>query len=168
MSKPTALLQGTLYLLILKILALGPRTGWPISQRLEQMSNEVLQVSHGSLYPALHKLETEGWVRGEWKESDTGRQAKFYSLTRAGRKQLLVERENWTRLSVAINGRWPCRRPISSAVSAISLRSTSAFVGFAGVSVMINPMRPRPSARSTAALTSDFDNPSAKPTARIP
>jgi len=104
MSKPTSLLQGTLYLLILKILALGPKTGWAISHRLEQMSNEVLQVSHGSLYPALHKLETEGWIAGEWKESDTGRQAKYYSLTRAGRKQLRLETENWTRLSGAING----------------------------------------------------------------
>jgi PadR family transcriptional regulator PadR len=104
MSKPTALLQGTLYLLILKILDLEPRTGWAISQRLGQMSNDVLQVSHGSLYPALHKLEAEGWVRGEWKESDTGRQAKFYSLTRAGRHQLRMEMETWTRLSGAING----------------------------------------------------------------
>jgi PadR family transcriptional regulator PadR len=104
MSKPAALLQGTLDLLILKILDLGPRTGWAISQRLEQMSNEVLQVSHGSLYPALHKLETEGWIQGEWKESDTGRQAKFYSLTRPGRKQLRLEVENWARLSGAING----------------------------------------------------------------
>jgi PadR family transcriptional regulator PadR len=104
MSKPTALLQGTLYVLILKILDLEPRTGWVIAQRLGQMSNEVLQVSHGSLYPALHKLESEGWIRGEWKESDTGRQAKFYSLTRAGRKQLRLETENWSRLSGAING----------------------------------------------------------------
>ena len=104
MSKPAALLQGTLYLLILKILDLEPRTGWTISQRLRQMSNETLQASHGSLYPALHKLEHEGWIRGEWKESDTGRPAKFYSLTRAGRRQLRVETANWTRLSEAING----------------------------------------------------------------
>ncbi|MGO9094710.1 MAG: PadR family transcriptional regulator [Bryobacteraceae bacterium] len=104
MSKPTALLQGTLYLLILKILDLEPRTGWTVSQRLRQMSNETLQASHGSIYPALHKLEHEGWIRGEWKESDTGRPAKFYSLTRAGRRQLRVEAANWTRLSVAING----------------------------------------------------------------
>ena len=104
MSKPAALLQGTLYLLILKILELEPRTGWAVSQRLRQMSNEILQVSHGSLYPALHKLEHEGWIRGEWKESDTGRQAKFYSLTRAGRRQLSLEAANWTRLSAAISG----------------------------------------------------------------
>ena len=104
MSKPTAILQGTLFLLILKILELEPRTGWAISQRLRQMSNETLQASHGSLYPALHKLEHEGWIRGEWKESTTGRPAKFYSLTRAGRRQLRVEAENWTRLSAAVNG----------------------------------------------------------------
>jgi transcriptional regulator len=103
-SKPTALLQGTLYLLILKILDLEPRTGWAISQRLRQMSNETLQASHGSLYPALHKLEHEGWIRGEWKESETGRQAKLYSLTRAGRRQLQVEAALWTKLSEAVNG----------------------------------------------------------------
>lgn len=104
MSRPAALLQGTLYLLILKILDLEPRTGWSLSQRLRQMSNETLQVSHGSLYPALHKLEHEGWIRGEWKESDAGRPVKLYSLTRAGRRQLRQESENWTRLSAAING----------------------------------------------------------------
>lgn len=104
MSKPTALLQGTLFLLILKILELEPRTGWAISQRLRQMSNETLQASHGSLYPALHKLEHEGWISGEWKESQTGRPAKFYSLTRAGRRQLRLEAANWTRLSAAVNG----------------------------------------------------------------
>lgn len=104
MSKPAALLQGTLDLLILKILDLEPRTGWAISKRLRQMSNETLQVSHGSLYPALHKLEHEGWIRGEWKESPTGRPAKFYSLTRAGRRQLRLETTNWTRLSAAVNG----------------------------------------------------------------
>src|SRR5437016_11629172 len=99
MSKPTALLQGTLDLLILKILDLEPRTGWSISQRLRQMSNETLQVSHGSLYPALHKLEHDGWIRGEWAESETGRPLKVYSLTRTGRRQLSLERANWTRLS---------------------------------------------------------------------
>src|SRR5947209_3709416 len=104
MSRPSALLQGTLYLLILKILELEPRTGWAISQRLRQMSNEALQVSHGSLYPALHKLEHEGWIRGQWKESPTGRPAKFYALTRAGRRQLRLEAENWTRLTGAITG----------------------------------------------------------------
>jgi transcriptional regulator len=103
-SKPTALVQGTLYLLILKILDLEPRTGWTISQRLRQMSNETLQASHGSLYPALHKLEHEGWILGEWQESPAGRPVKVYSLTRAGRKQLRVEAANWTKLSSAING----------------------------------------------------------------
>jgi len=104
MSKPAALLQGTLYLLILKILDLEPRTGWAISQRLRQMSNETLQASHGSLYPALHKLEHEGWIAGEWQESPGGRPVKLYSLTSAGRQQLQVETENWTRLSAAVNG----------------------------------------------------------------
>jgi PadR family transcriptional regulator PadR len=103
-SKPAALLQGTLYLLILKILDLEPRTGWSISQRLRQMSKETLQVSHGSLYPALHKLEHEGWIRGEWRDPGAGRPAKFYSLTRAGRRQLRLEAAHWTRLSSAING----------------------------------------------------------------
>ena len=104
MSRPSSLLQGTLYLLILKILDLEPRTGWAISQRLRQMSNETLQVSHGSLYPALHKLEHDGLIRGQWKESDTGRPAKFYSLTAAGRRQLRVEASTWSRLSEAVNG----------------------------------------------------------------
>jgi transcriptional regulator len=104
MGKPSALVQGTLHLLILKLLQLEPLTGWTISQRLRQMSNETLQASHGSLYPALHKLEHEGWIRGEWRDSPTGRSAKYYSLTRAGRKQLGVEQANWTRLSSAING----------------------------------------------------------------
>jgi PadR family transcriptional regulator PadR len=104
MSRPSSLLQGTLYLLVLKILDLEPRTGWAISQRLRQMSNETLQVSHGSLYPALHKLEHDGLIRGQWKESDTGRPAKFYSLTAAGRRQLRVEASTWSRLSEAVNG----------------------------------------------------------------
>ena len=104
MSKPTALVQGTLYLLILKILDLEPRTGWAISQRLRQMSNETLQASHGSLYPALHKLEYEGWIAGVWRESPGGRPAKVYSLTPAGRRQLRVEAANWTKLSSAIDG----------------------------------------------------------------
>lgn len=104
MSKPTSLLQGTLYLLILKILDLEPRTGWTISQRLRQMSNETLQASHGSLYPALHKLEHEGWISGEWQQADGGRPVKMYSLTRAGRRQLRLETANWTRLSAAVNG----------------------------------------------------------------
>jgi transcriptional regulator len=104
MSKPQALVQGTLSLLILKIVDLEPRTGWDISQRLRQMSNETLQASHGSLYPALHKLEHEGWLRGKWRESADGRPAKVYSLTRAGRRQLKLETVQWAKLSTAING----------------------------------------------------------------
>jgi transcriptional regulator len=95
-------LQGTLNLLLLKILALEPLNGWAISQRLKQISHEVLQVSDGSLYPALHKLEQEGWISAEWKASDNNRRAKFYSLTRLGRKQLEREAANFTRLSGAI------------------------------------------------------------------
>ena len=104
MSKPQALLQGTLSLLILKILDLEPRTGWSISRRLREMSNETLQASHGSLYPALHRLEREGWIRGKWHELDGGRPTKIYSLTPAGRRQLALERGQWEKLSVAING----------------------------------------------------------------
>lgn len=103
MSKPSDLVQGTLDLLLLKMLALEPLNGWAISQRLRQMSGEVLQVSDGSLYPALHKLEQEGWISAEWKASDNNRRAKFYSLTRLGRKQLDKEAANWTRLSDAIS-----------------------------------------------------------------
>jgi len=103
-SKPAALLQGTLDLLILTILNLEPKTGWAISQRLRQMSNETLQVSHGSLYPALHKLEAQGWIQGKWQESaESGRPAKLYLLTAAGRRQLRKEAENWSRLSSAVN-----------------------------------------------------------------
>jgi transcriptional regulator len=102
MSKPTDLVQGTLDLLILKILALEPMHGWAISQRLKQVSNDILQVSDGSLYPALHKLEQEGWITAEWKPSENNRRAKFYSLTRPGRKELEKEAANWTRLSAAI------------------------------------------------------------------
>ena len=102
MSKPTDLVQGTLDLLILKILALEPLNGWAIGQRLKQVSDEVLQVSDGSLYPALHKLEQEGWITAEWKPSENNRRAKFYSLTRLGRKELEKEAANWTRLSAAI------------------------------------------------------------------
>jgi transcriptional regulator len=104
MSKPASLLQGTLHLLILKILDLEPRTGWSIAKRLRQMSNDTLQVSHGSLYPALHKLEHEGWICGEWKQSPGGRPAKFYKLTRAGRRQLQHEAAQWIKLSEAITG----------------------------------------------------------------
>jgi PadR family transcriptional regulator PadR len=103
MSKPTDLVQGTLDLLILKILALQPLHGWAVSQRLKQVSGEVLQVSDGSLYPALHKLEQEGWIKAEWKPSDNNRRAKFYSLTRPGRKHLERETANWNRLSTAIS-----------------------------------------------------------------
>jgi PadR family transcriptional regulator PadR len=103
MSKPSDLVQGTLDLLLLKILALQPLNGWAISQRLRQISGEVLQVSDGSLYPALHKLEQEGWISAEWKASDNNRRAKYYSLTPLGRKQLDRETANWTRLSDAIS-----------------------------------------------------------------
>jgi PadR family transcriptional regulator, regulatory protein PadR len=102
-SKPPDLVQGTLDLLILKILALQPLNGWAISQRLKQISTDVLQVSDGSLYPALHKLEQEGWVKAEWRPSENNRRAKFYSLTRPGRKHLEREAANWDRLSAAIS-----------------------------------------------------------------
>ena len=97
MSRPSDLVQGTLDLLLLKILALEPLNGWAISQRLTQVSGDVLQVSDGSLYPALHKLEQEGWITAEWKASENNRRAKFYSLTRLGRGQLQKEAANWTR-----------------------------------------------------------------------
>ncbi len=103
MSKPSDLVQGTLDLLILKMLALEPMNGFAIGQRLKQLSSEILQVSDGSLYPALHKLEQEGWVSSEWRRSENNRRAKFYSLTRAGKKQLQVESGNWERLAAAIS-----------------------------------------------------------------
>ena len=102
MSKPPDLLQGTLDLLILKMLALEPMPGWAVGRRLKQVSSDVLQVSDGSLYPALHKLEHAGWIRSEWKPSENNRRAKFYSLTRLGRKQLQSESADWERLSGAI------------------------------------------------------------------
>jgi transcriptional regulator len=102
-SKPSDLVQGTLDLLILKILALEPLHGWAIGVRLRQVSGEILQVSDGSLYPALHKLEHEGWITSEWKPSENNRRAKFYSLTRAGRRHLENETANWNRLSAAIS-----------------------------------------------------------------
>jgi PadR family transcriptional regulator len=102
MSKPSDLVQGTLDLLILKIVALEPTHGWAISQRLKQVSGDVLQVSDGSLYPALHKLEQEGWIKAEWRPSENNRRAKFYTLTRLGRRQLEAEASNWARLSAAI------------------------------------------------------------------
>jgi PadR family transcriptional regulator, regulatory protein PadR len=102
MSKPTDLVQGTLDLLILKILALEPQHGWAIGQRLKQVSGDVLSVSDGSLYPALHKLEQGGWIKAEWKPSENNRRAKFYSLTPLGRRELEKESANWNRLSAAI------------------------------------------------------------------
>ena len=103
LSRPTDLVQGTLDLLILKILALEPLHGWAIGQRLRQVSDHVLQVSDGSLYPALHKLENEGWIKSAWKPTENNRRAKFYSLTRPGRRQLDEETANWDRLSAAIS-----------------------------------------------------------------
>ena len=103
MSKPPDLEQGTLDMLLLKILALEPMNGYAISQRLKQVSRDVLQVSDGSLYPALHKLEQEGWIKAEWKTTDNNRRAKFYSLTKLGRRQLETEARNWSRLSAAIS-----------------------------------------------------------------
>ena len=103
LSKPSDLVQGTLDLLLLKILALQPMNGWAISLRLKSISGDVLQVSEGSLYPALHKLEQEGWITAEWKPSENNRRAKFYSLTRPGRKHLEKESANWSRLSGAIS-----------------------------------------------------------------
>jgi PadR family transcriptional regulator, regulatory protein PadR len=103
MSRPSDLVQGTLDLLLLKILALEPLHGWAISQRLRAVSGEVLQVSDGSLYPALHKLEHSGWIKSEWKATENNRRAKFYSLTRLGRSQLKKESESWERLSSAIS-----------------------------------------------------------------
>lgn len=104
MSKPSDLVQGTLDLLILKILALEPLHGWALSQRLKQVSRDVLQVSDGSLYPALHKLEHEGWIKAEWKPTENNRRAKFYALTVLGRRHLAREAANWERLSAAITG----------------------------------------------------------------
>jgi len=104
MSKPADLVQGTLDLLILKIIALEPLHAWAIGQRLQQVSGDVLRVSDGSLYPALHKLEYQGWIRSEWKKSENNRRAKFYSLTRTGRRHLDKEAAAWERLSRAISG----------------------------------------------------------------
>jgi transcriptional regulator len=103
MSKPSDLVQGTLDLLLLKILALEPMNGYAVSLRLKQVSGEVLQVSDGSLYPALHKLEQEGWITAEWKPTENNRRAKFYSLTRLGKTQLEKESAHWGRLSAAIS-----------------------------------------------------------------
>lgn len=103
MSKPTDLVQGTLDLLLLRIVALEPMHAFAIAQRLKQVSSDILQVSDGSLYPALHKLEQEGWIRAEWKITENGRRAKYYSLTAPGRRQMEHESAKWERLSGAIN-----------------------------------------------------------------
>lgn len=102
MPKPSDLLQGTLDLLILKTIASEPLHGWGIAKRIQLLSDEVLAVGQGSLYPALHRLEHQGWIRAEWKDSDLGRQAKFYALTREGKKQLERELKTWERLSSAV------------------------------------------------------------------
>ncbi len=102
MSPKSDLLQGTLDLLILKTLVGGPMHGWGISLRIQQVSEEVLQVNQGSLYPALHRLEQQGLIAAEWGNSENNRQAKFYELTRSGRKQLVDETRNWERLSTAV------------------------------------------------------------------
>ena len=102
MSKPPDLVQGTLDLLLLNLLALEPLHGWAISQRLKQLSSDILQVSDGSLYPALHKLEQEGWIKAQWRTTENGRRAKFYALTPLGRAKLRNEAASWARLSGAI------------------------------------------------------------------
>ena len=103
MSKPTDLVQGTLDLLILKTISLQPMHGWAIAQRIRQMSDDVLQVGQGALYPSLHKLEQNGWIRSEWAVSENNRKARFYTLTRAGRKAMEQEAAQWERLSTAIS-----------------------------------------------------------------
>src|SRR5438552_10377970 len=102
MSKPSDLIHGTLDLLILNTIALQPQHGWAIAKRIQQVSNEVLQISQGALYPALHRLEQQGWIRAEWRVTEGGRDAKFYTLSRAGRAQLRKELEQWERLSNAV------------------------------------------------------------------
>jgi PadR family transcriptional regulator PadR len=104
MTKPADLMQGTLDLLVLKILALQPLHGFALSQRLKQASSDVLQVSDGSLYPSLHKLEQQGWICAEWKPTENNRRAKFYSLTTLGRRHLVEEAASWERISAAISG----------------------------------------------------------------
>src|SRR5439155_18986545 len=103
MPKPTDLVHGMLDLLILKTVALEPKHGWAIAKRIQQISKEALQVQQGSLYPALHRLEQQGWIKSEWRTHETGREAKFYSLTNRGRKHMDKELENWNRLSNGIN-----------------------------------------------------------------
>ena len=103
MGKPSDLVQGTLDLLILKVISIEPKHGWAIAKRIEQISDDTLQVQQGSLYPALYRLEQQGWIEAHWRATETGRQAKFYTLTRAGQTQLGTELANWKRLSEAIN-----------------------------------------------------------------
>ena len=103
MGKPTDLLQGTLDMLIMKTLVLGAMHGWGISQRVQQVSQDVLVINQGSLYPALYRLEQQGLIQSEWGSSENNRQAKFYELTRTGKKQLAEETENWERLSAAVD-----------------------------------------------------------------
>ena len=103
MGKPTDLVQGTLDLLILKTLSLEPAHGWAIAKRIQQMSDDALRVNQGSLYSSLHRLTREGWIRSEWRETENSRRAKYYSLTRAGEKQLGLEHREWTRLAGAVD-----------------------------------------------------------------
>ena len=102
-NEKSDLLQGTLDMLILKVVALGPIHGYAISKRIQQISSDVLQVQQGSLYPALHRLENRGWLKAQWSESESGREVKFYKLTTAGRRQLEAEASNWERLSAAVS-----------------------------------------------------------------
>jgi PadR family transcriptional regulator, regulatory protein PadR len=102
-SDQTDLIQGTLDLLIMRTIALEPLNGWAIAQRIQQISDDMLRVQTGSLYPALHRLEHQGWITAEWGASDNNRRARFYSLTRAGRKQLATELSKWERLSAGVN-----------------------------------------------------------------
>jgi PadR family transcriptional regulator PadR len=104
MTKSAELLQGTLDLLILKVLTLQPMHGWAIAQRIRQLSNEILRVNQGALYPALHRLEHQAWIESSWGESENNRRAKYYSLTKAGRKRLEAEEQSWDRLSAAVQG----------------------------------------------------------------
>jgi transcriptional regulator len=103
MAKPADLVQGTLDLLILKTISLEPKHGWAIAKRIQQISGEILQIQQGSLYPALHRLEQQAWIESEWRQTEAGRMAKFYSLTLSGRRQLERELAHWNRLSAAIN-----------------------------------------------------------------
>src|SRR5215472_3672865 len=125
MAKPTDLVQGTLDLLILKTISIQPQHGWAIAKRIQQVSREVLMVQQGSLYPAIHRLEQQGWIKGEWRPTDTGRMVKFYSLSRSGRRQYEKELETWTRLSTAIN--LVVRRAEMRTLDKLRLRLTSLF-----------------------------------------